>query len=476
MGDTGKPKPPPFRRVGDETRQRIDDLASGWSLDKDADEPPDEGDTERVEKPDLASATPPPRPPGRPKTPSSPPPTPPRVKAPSVPPPLPKPKLPAKPPTITPTLERNDDTSADADETILQIDAPGVTRSTSGMRAREIKTVPRERGVLGDVQYVFRAVFGVAQARRELAENKTELGHQERERDERLIAVARHVVGDEAATWPSVENGRDALAEVEEKRSRHAGAVAAADEEIAGLERARRAAHDAYVAEDGKLDTELKAIETKLAPVEKRAAAVRKQVLALKSAAGALAKKVSAEERKLVSVNKKSDPAAVEAHLASVRAEREGVLGEEPALAAELDELDPNIANLTAARLAAQQKREAAREREQTEATRTAEKILATEARRGVERNAVDDTDRERDAALLALGERLDIDRPEGIADKLRGADEHAVAIATLERVQIELAELVEGVDRTAFARGVLWLALALGAVVAIVLLLVLRG
>ncbi len=464
------------RRVGDETRKRIDDLAEGWSLDKDPESPPDEGDTERVEKPEM-----PPPPPVRAKTPSRPPPLPARARTPSKPPPLPArartPSLPRpKPPPITATVRREDDTSADADSTILQVDAPGLTRTTSGMRAREIKTVPRERGVFGDVQYVFRALFGVARARRELAEIKIEREREEHERDERLIAVARHVVGDETADLPSVEQARDALAEVEEKRSRHAGAVAAADEDIAGLERARSAAHEAYVLEDKKLETELKAIETKLVPLEKQAAAVRKRVVALKTAADALGKKIAAEERKLVSVNKKRDPAAVEAHLASIRAEREGVLADEPALAADLDELDPKVANLTAARQDTQQGRAVAREQEQKHVTRTAEKIQATEARKGVEQNAVDDTDRERDRALLALGEQLDIDRPAGIADKLRGADEHAIAIATLERTQIELEELVEGVDRAAFARGVLWLVLALGALAAFVIFIVTRS
>jgi hypothetical protein len=481
MADAGSSKPPPKRRVGDETRQRIEDLESGWSMDAgDAGEGADTEKVERAEPPPLprpppvsprakrASAPPPPPPPARAKRVSRPPPPPPPRPAAT--------PTPARTPAVIVSSQlRADGSSETEDATVVQLDGPSPRAPAPGMRARELKSVPRHRGVLGDARYVFAALFGVAKARRELAEIETELIRERRERDERLIALARHVIGDDKATWSSVEQARDTIGTIEEQRSVHAGAIAGADEELTGLEKAREQAHRASVEEDNRLETELKAIETKLAPLEKAALAVRKKITVMKTAADDLEKRVRAEERKLVSVNKKSDPAAIEAQLASVRAERESVLSEEPELAAELDDLEPKIAALQASRREAEKARAAAREKDQKDAERTAERIRAIEARRQVENNAVEDADRERDRALLALGERLDVDRPERIADKLRGADEHAMAIATLERKQIELRELVDGVDRAAFWRGIAWMSLVLIAVGALVWLLVLR-
>lgn len=462
MGDSGSSRSSDVRRVGDETRKRIDDLADGWSAPR---KPPpartddaEDGDTERVERPEPdptePSAAPPPIPADA------------RSKPASRPPPLPT----AAPVRDDSTGDRDDPTEGSSDDaTVLQLDAPRPTPAEARhMRARNPVAVPRSRGVLGDMRYVFAALFGVARARAERGEIDQRLAHEREERDRALIAVARHAVGTERYDQPAVERARELLAGIEERRSRHAGAVAGAEEEIAGLERARAAAIEAFEAEDQRLETELQAIATKLAPLEKAAAEVRKRMAALQSTAAALDKRIKSQEKKLVAVAKKQDPGALEAELAAARAERESVLADEPPLAEDLDEIEPKIAGLSGTRADLEREREEARDQERKDAERTAERIKAAEARKQVEHNAVADADIERDRALRALGEQLDVDRPADLPSKLRGVEEHDVEIATLERKHLELGELVEGVNRAALARGIAYWLVALGAVAAV--------
>ncbi|MFN0248086.1 MAG: hypothetical protein ACKV2T_14445, partial [Kofleriaceae bacterium] len=71
------------RRVSDETKGRIADLASGWSVDPESDEPAPEPDPPRAKQRTM------PPPPPRAKAPSVPPPVPPRRQGTTQPPPLP---------------------------------------------------------------------------------------------------------------------------------------------------------------------------------------------------------------------------------------------------------------------------------------------------------------------------------------------------------------------------------------------------
>ncbi len=458
MGDSGRERPD-RRRVGDETRARIEDLADGWSVKQQPPTAADAPDTEPVER---VPPMPPPIPTPDPA---------PRAAAP---PPTPPPVPPAASVEIEARRPRADDTAGE-DRTVLQVDPPRLgTANTSGLRPREPETVPRSRGVLGDIRYVFDAMFGVTAARRELAEVQQELEGERHGRDERLRAVARYTIADDAVTLPAVEDARDQLADIEERRSRHAGASAAAQQEIQSIEQERELQAAAWHEEDKRLATELVAIEAKLAPVEKQAASVKRRLADMKATAAGLDKKIGAEERKLVAAKApRQGPAAVEAHLASLRAERESVMAEEPGLTAELDELEPQISSLQASHADAERDRTNARERETRDAARAIERIDAAKQRRDIEDKTVGDLADEREAALLALGEVLDVERPTGIASRLAGADEHAVAIATHERRVLELQELVAGIDRVALARGIGWLVLALAGVVGIVWLMV---
>ena len=151
----------------------------------------------------------------------------------------------------------------------------------------------------------------------------------------------------------------------------------------------------------------------------------------------------------------------------SLRAERQSVLAQEPPLVAELEQLEPAIASHQADRDTARADLERLAQEDADDQVRTDEKLAAAAARRQVEERAVNESDAARDEVLLGLGEWLDVERPDVIGPRLRGADEHAMAIATLERRILELQELVDGIDRWAIARGIAIVALALGGAVA---------
>ena len=148
-----------------------------------------------------------------------------------------------------------------------------------------------------------------------------------------------------------------------------------------------------------------------------------------------------------------------------MRAEREEVAREEPTIASELDDLEPAIASLTSARADAAAKVAKLEADEEAAIVRTAEKLTAARARKAVEERARLELERDQEEALRALGERLNVERPRDLLLRLKPIEEHEVAIATLERRRVELGELVAGVDRWAFARGLLYIALLLGGI-----------
>ena len=469
------------RRVGDATRQRIDDLATGWGDAKSKAKVSPEQPAGRRESPmgRVAPSEPdtvrmPKQPPPLPVTQAEP------VRRPS--PPRPQPPPPAAPAQEPFTIEASaqahdatietppnlDDIIHRADRTTVQRDAPA-----SGV-VRDPVTLTRKRGLAGDMSYVFKALFGVAEARGELGRVAKGLETERAERTDRLKRIARQAVADSELELPAIDEARDQLAEIEERRSRQAGGVAAADAEVESLRHARAQESEQQVAEVKRLEEQLVAIVGKLQPLERDAQAARKKAAELRSALKGLDQKLKAIEAKMVKVKgPKADPAAIEAELASLRAERESVARDEPAIAADLDELDPKIASLAASKRDTELEIETIRAADKDGQVRTEEIVAATEARKQVINRAVADLDKEREGALESLGERLCHERAASFAPRLRAIDEHDVSIATLERRAIELDELVSGVDKAKIARGVamiVLLAAAAGSLVWLVL------
>ena len=124
--------------------------------------------------------------------------------------------------------------------------------------------------------------------------------------------------------------------------------------------------------------------------------------------------------------------------------------------AAEIDRLEPAIASLVAARADLRARSARSQEQERKAVVRAGEKATAIKARRTVDERAEEELAEAQEEALRALGERLAVERPPELAARLRGIDEHEVAIATLERHHLELSELVRSVNRWALTRGLL--------------------
>jgi len=508
------------RDMGDATRQRIEDLAEGWDVPAGTTDEPSTPATPPPREPpedDPVKAKPPKPPPARAKRASAPPPPPParakRTSAPPPPPPPPPPRAkrasappPPPPPAArpaTPPVEVNDtvptprqditiDSSTDDKQDITIDSSAGGDRddktvlqssdAVSFINANEQKvghlrkrpTLRRKRGPVGDVRYVFTALFGVAGARRELAEVNTKLDLERDGRDDRLLDAIRTMIADPDVDLPLIDKARESLTVIEEERSRKAGAAANAEAELESLVRARATEREEQLGTIKQREDEGKQISEKLAPLERQAAAVRKKADTLQASLRKLDDAMAAKKSSLVTVKgPKADPAAVEADIASLRAERADIANEEPVLAAQLDELEPKIASLKVAGKDARAEIERINEAETEAKLRTEEKLAAVRARKAVEDRAVSEANRTRDDALRLLGEQLCIDRPEVAVKRLGAIDQHDIEIATLERQAVELQELVGGVDRAKLARGIGLMLLALGAFVALAWLIV---
>ncbi len=517
------------RRLGDATKDRIADLAEGWSVPAQAPVttpkkptpgpapapaqatpvaprfPTDPGDvapTAPYEKADdgfedarpTTVAAPPPEALDvlRGKAPSYPPDSgihrsltafradPPRTR----PPPPPGSKRPTSPPPTPPARPANVAVEAAApgrDDDATTVEPPPRTDTPSASAhvvagLRDAPVLRRRPGVLGQFTYVFTVWAGVRRARRELATVDAELRAQKTARAERLAELGRAAVGDDRFDQTSVRASRDNLADIEERRSRHAGASAASDAELEAIDRERDR-------EERRLETEIEGAEQErtrldgeLAPLERTASATRKRGAELKATLAAIEVKVAAAKASLVSVKgPKLDRAGVEAELATLHADRQAVSRDEPAIVAALDDLLPQIASRKAARADAEKVIADARVGQERARARAADEVAAVQARRKVEERAVADAQTDRDRALVDLGERLYTDRPRDLTRKVDAVEQRDVAIATAERRAIELRELIASVERGALVRSILLWLLVLGAIAAAVIFILTR-
>ena len=552
------------RRMGDATRERIADLAEGWSVDSNpppatkpspaaaAPEPapatgtgsrkkprtvppPPPGSPERAKleqaiveakpepKPEPPPAprakppsVPPPIPAPRAKTPSAPPPvaraqtpsTPPpvaRAPSPSKPPPLPPasptiPPLPEPPPrtsdpNLTVPVGEFDHTSAsaadklrvaytqatlvhDPADALLKIPAPPPPRAdpttvdsrgdvlaaraetadgktTSGGRLRAIPALRRQRGLVGDVRYVFTALLGMRRTRRELAELEARQVGRQASRRRHLVTLGRTAVTAESFAHSALGDARDKLGAVEEERSKHAGAVAAADTELDRVRRDRDAKVKQHADDVAACDAELADVVKRLEPLEKEVTGARKRADELRGSLARIDRRIAETEASFVSVKADKDPAAIQAELASLRADRRAVQRDEPAIAAELDALNPRIAALEAARADAQKRRHTLDEAEADDKRRTAELLDAIGAKRKVVDRAAAEAEAERDKVLFELGERLYVDRPQIVAAQLAPIDQIDLELGGADRQIMELREILSNIDRAKMWRGI---------------------
>ena len=471
------------RRLGDATRDRIANLADGWSLPSQAPDPHEiqTEPYETVDEPVAVAPDPTPEPLAalraevrrhstedvqRTLTPM-------RAK----PPPTPPPRTGAE---VTPrerlALAKTEVASRDDDATTVEPPSTLLGKATGahGVGARrEPPRLPRTPGVLGDLAYVVTATRGVRRARKELVDVEDQITTLKSDRATRLADLGRAAVADDRFDQTAIRVSRDLLGDIEDRRSRHAGAAAAADAELDAIEREREAELKRASDELAGAEEEIAKLDAELAPLEREAAQARKRAAQVKDTLASIDARIAAARASLVSVKGPArDATAVEAELATLRADREAVSRDEPAIAADLDRLLPRIASLESAREAARARINAARAAEREARARAEEKVAAVQARRRVESRAAADAKHASERALIELGERLYVDRPGDLTLRLAAVDKQDVAIATAQRRAIELRELIGSLEKGALARGVFYWILVVATLATIVMLI----
>ncbi len=366
----------------------------------------------------------------------------------------------------TARFERGDPTSVGSERgDATTIDPPsGGVRRAGVLRAGA--ALRRKRGLAGDMRYVFTALLGVRQARRELGELEGRQKTRQEARRRHLVTLGRTAISGDGVHHPSLGKSRDEMQAVEDDRSRHAGAVASADAELERLTRERDARAKQHVADIAALDAELVELDKTLEPLTKDAASVKRRASGLRDSVQRIEVQIAQTEASLVSVkNQKQERAAIEAEIATLKADRQAIQKDEPKIAAELDSLDPRIASLEAARTEAQRKRAEAIEREAADVRRTSDMRDAIGAKRKVVDSAATEAATARDRVLFELGDRLYVDRPATLTALLAPIDTIDLELGDTDRRIMELREIISNVDRAKVARGAAVIVLALAAI-----------
>ncbi|HEY1813052.1 MAG TPA: hypothetical protein VGG74_11965 [Kofleriaceae bacterium] len=517
------------RRLGDATKARIDDLAAGWSVDSEPPPLPAVPDATPTNAPEPPSRprtrTQPPPPPGSverkqlesailetsdtidddapprgevilatkraPKQ-TKPPPLPPAVRAKTTsPPPLVVESSKAVPKgefddsvaqkntvargkgdatsVATSPFERGDPTTVQQDDA-TSIQRPSEVRMATVGTLRSTSALRRKRGLVGDVFYVFTALGGVRTARREIADLEDKQRGRQSSRKRYLTTLGRTAVSAERFDHPALGKARDALAGVEDERSKHAGAVAASDAELDRVRRDRESSTKQHAIAVSEATAELVELAKKLEPLEKEAAVARKKAEGLADQLRRIAKKITDTEALLVSVKgEKMDRAAIQSDIATLKADQKVVQRDEPVIAAELDALEPRMAAIRAQQTDAEKRKADADAAEAEDQRRTTELYEAIGAKRKVVERAAADAEAARDRVLFELGERLYVDRPTSFSAQLAPIDQIDLELGESDRRAMELREILSNVDRMKIARGVAVIVLVLAAVAAFV-------
>jgi predicted nucleic acid-binding Zn-ribbon protein len=368
--------------------------------------------------------------------------------------------------------DRLDDTRGDP--TVISGAAPG--HAPAGT-LRTMASLRRRPGITGDLRYVGTVVLGLRAARHELTELEARQATRQQSRRHHLITLGRTAVSQvesaaalaesiepgrdrrgaqERADHPAVGGAREQLAVIEDERARHADHVAAADAELGKVRGERDAQARQHTIDLAAVDAELASASEKLAPLERSARKIRKRGVNHHESLRRIDARIAAAEASLLSVTgKKLDRSEVQAEIATLRADRKAIQSDEPAIAAELDALNPRIAGLHAACSEARRKRAELVNAEREDQHRVEDLLVAIGAQRKVVDRAVAAAEARRDKILFQLGERLCVDRPDGLTGQLAPLDEIDVELGVADRRIMELREIQSSVDKLKLARGI---------------------
>ncbi|MFT3699839.1 MAG: hypothetical protein QM831_42235 [Kofleriaceae bacterium] len=364
-------------------------------------------------------------------------------------------KKPVDPSTVK--FERADPTSQTG---MIRLDATDEQRASQRRlptvgTLRPTSMLRRKRGVMGDVRYVFTALVGLRSANKEVADLDAKQAVRQTSRKHHLVTLGRTAITADGLDHPALGPSRDALQKVEDERSKHAGAVAAADAELERVRRDREAKAKTYAADSAKAGQELAEVAKKLEPLEKQAAAIKKRGAQLRDQLRAIAKKISDTEQLITSVkSEKMDRASIAADIATLKADQKAVQRDEPVIAAELAEIEPQIASLVAQKTELETAQADRQKAEDADKGRTMELFDAIGAKRKVVERAMAEAETKRDGILFELGERLYVDRPKLLTPQLAPIDEIDLDVGASDRRLMELREIISNIDRWKIARG----------------------
>lgn len=356
----------------------------------------------------------------------------------------------------TAKFQRGDQTeNRRPDETEIQAPSPRGRNQTVGT-LRATAALRRKRGALGDARYVFTALGGVRQAKKELVELERRQGLRQTSRRRHLVTLGRTAMIADAFDHPALGKSHEQLQAIEDERSRHAGAVSASDAELERVRRDRDNKAKHYLLDTSETDAGLAEIAKKLEPLEKEAAGVKKRAQELRESIQRIERKIADTEALLVSVKgEKMDKAGIHADIVTYKADLKSVQRDEPALASQLDALNPRIAAFEANRAELQAKRREIEKSEAEDQRRTTELLEAIGAKRKVVERAAAEAEAARDNALFDLGERLYVDRPKVLGPQLSPIDQIDLEVGEAARRIMELREIISNVDKVKLARGI---------------------
>jgi hypothetical protein len=362
-------------------------------------------------------------------------------------------------------FDRGDPTVGDPRPDATALQAPASAAAPTGT-LRSSASLPRRRGIAGDLLYIATVIAGRRRARRELTALTARQATRQQSRRHHLITLGRAAVTADGFDHAALPTAREQLTSIEDERSQHAGHVVAADAELARVRRDREAKAKQYAEDIAKLDGELAALAKKLEPLEKEVNSARKRGVHLHEALRRIDAKIAATEASLASPRAaKLDRAEVQAEIASLRADRKAIQSDEPVIAGQLDALSPRVAALEATRGETERKRAELEAAEHDDQRRVEELLAAIGAKRKVVDRAASDAEALRDKILFKLGERLYVDRPDDLTAELAPIDEIDLELGSADRRMMELRELRASVDRWKLARGIALLVVLLGAI-----------
>ena len=379
-------------------------------------------------------------------------------------------------PTFDPAAPDGDGGEPRDDATALSAPAAGTATAavSSTGTLRSSASLPRRRGIAGDLRYLATVFFGLRRARRETAVLTQRHTTRQQSRRHHLVTLGRAAANTDGFHHAALDAAREHLATVEDERDQHAGHVAAADAELARVRRDREAKAKQCAADLAALDTEIAGLTKKLEPLLKDIARIKRRGVDLHEALRQIDARIATTEAVLraprTEKTEKLDRAEVQAEIATLKADRKSIQADEPGIASQIDALSPQIAALEASRTEAEHKRAELASAEQDDQRRVEELLAAIGAKRKVVDRAVSDAEARRDKILFKLGERLYVDRPDDLAPELAPVDAIDLELGSDDRRMMELREILASVDRWKLARGIALLVLIVGGLGALAL------